>query len=140
MPLMLLFRIGTLAYGLEIESIQEVADDPPRYPVPASRGPLLGAINLHGRVLPVIDLPAALGIAAATLDQRLIVLNADLHALAMAVSAVGRIVPFETGDLAPPADDATGRAVAGIVEIDAQQVNLLDVDAVIERLESIYGA
>ncbi len=138
MPLMLLFRVGHLPYGLELETIQEVADDPPHYPVPAGRDPLLGAVNLHGRVLPVIDLPKLLGIPAAALDLRLVVLNTDLHVLALAVSAVGRIVSFDAADLASPGE-AAAPAVAGVVAIDSQPVHLLDVDAVVERLETLYG-
>jgi purine-binding chemotaxis protein CheW len=140
MPQLLLFRIGTAQYGLEIELIQEVADAPTLHVVPASRGPLLGAVNAHGRILPVIDLPRLLGVPAASLDPRLVLLNADPHALALAVSAVGRIVPFADESVAPPPDDDGTGAIAGVVDIDAQQVNLLDVDAVVERLETIFPA
>jgi purine-binding chemotaxis protein CheW len=140
MPLMLLFRIGSSHYGLEVEAIQEVADAPTLHVVPASHGPLLGAINAHGRVLPVIDLPGLLGVATAPLDPRLVVLNPQLHALALAVSAVGRIVPFADDSVFSAPEDGGADAVAGVVEVDDRQVNLLDVDAVVERLETIYAA
>jgi purine-binding chemotaxis protein CheW len=136
MPLLLLFRVGALDYGLEIEAIQEVADQPPHYPVPAACPPLLGAVNLHGQVLPVIDLPALLGVKADALDQRLVVL-ADPHPLALAVSMVGRIVPFDREELA--AAGASAPAAAGTLAIDDRPVNLLDADAVIERLEFIFA-
>ncbi len=141
MALMLLIQLGCAQYGVEIESVQEVADAPPVYAVPAGRGPLLGAINAHGRVLAVIDLPELLGIAAAPpLDRRLVLLDSGRHGLALAVSAVGRIVPFASDGLLPPPDDDHAVAVTGVVEIDNLYVNLLDVDAVIERLETIYAA
>jgi len=142
MPLMLLIQVGFTQFGVELEAIQEVADAPPRYAVPAGHGPLLGAINAHGRVLAVIDLPALLGVAATPLDRRLVLLDARRQGLtlALAVSSVGRILPFASDCLLPPpAGDETG-AVAGVVEIDNLHVNLLDVDAIIERLETIYAA
>jgi chemotaxis signal transduction protein len=139
MPLLLLIQVGCAQYGVELDEVQEVADAPTLYAVPSSHGPLLGAINAHGRVLAVIDLPRLLGVAAAPLDHRLVVLDAARHELALAVSAVGRIVPFTSDSLLPsPEHDATA-AVAGVVEIEELSVNLLDVDAVIERLEAIYA-
>lgn len=140
MPRMLLFQVGGEQYGLEIESIQEVADDPPLHGVPQRGAFLLGAINLHGRVLPVIDLPALLGMAGAPLDPRLLVLTSEFHGLALAVSGIGRMQLFDAVDLQLPAADESLRAVAGVVATAAQPVYLLDVGAVVERLETIYAA
>lgn len=140
MPLLLLIKVGCTQYGVEIEAVQEVADAPHLYAVPSGYGPLLGAINAHGRVLAVIDLPALLGVAAAPLDPRLVLLESGGHDLALAVTSVGRIVPFASDCLLPPPVDGETGAIAGVVEIETLHVNLLDVDAVIERLETIYAA
>ena len=140
MPRLLLFRVGAEQYGLEIETLQEVADDPQLHAVPQGGPFLLGAINLHGRVLPVIDLPALLGMAGAPRDPRLLVLAPEFHALALAVSGVGRMLPFDVADLQLPPDDERFRAVAGVVATADQAVLLLDVGAVVERLETIYTA
>ncbi|MCM2264170.1 MAG: chemotaxis protein CheW [Desulfuromonadales bacterium] len=142
MPRMLLFRVGAEQYGLEIEAIQEVADDPPLYSVPQAGAFLLGAVNLHGRVLPVIDLPALLAVAAGPRDQRLVVLGPECHSLVLAVSGVGRIAAFEAADLRLPSADERLKVIAGVVEIGDQneKVNLLDAGAVVERLEIIYAA
>jgi purine-binding chemotaxis protein CheW len=140
MPRMLLFQVGCEQYGLEIEAIQEVADDPPLHGVPQRGAFLLGAVNLHGRVLPVIDLPALLGMAGAPHDPRLVVLTPEYHGLALAVSGVGRMLSFEADDLQLPPGDESFRAIAGVVATAAQPVYLLDVGAVVERLETIYAA
>ena len=142
MPRMLLFRVGGEQYGLEIEAIQEVADDPPLYGVPQTGAFLLGAINLRGRVLPVIDLPALLDVAAAPRDQRLVVLGPEFSSLALAVSGVGRIAAFEAADLRLPSADERLKAIAGVIETGDQRerINLLDAGAVVERLEIIYAA
>lgn len=142
MPRMLLFRVGGAPYGLEIEAIQEVADDPPLHSVPKAGAFLLGAVNLHGRVLPVIDLPALLGAAAAPRDRRLLVLTPEFHSLALAISGVGPIVPFEAAALHLPPTAEAAPAAAGVVSIGdgGERINLLDPGAVIERLESFYTA
>lgn len=142
MPRMLLFRVGCEQYGLELEALQEVADDPPLHGVPQTGAFLLGAVNLHGRVLPVIDLPALLGMAASPRDPRLVVLSPEFHSLALAVSGVGRIVSFDADDLQLPPGDEKFKAITGVVDIGAQseQVNLLDAGALIERLQTIYNA
>ena len=137
---LLLLRIGGERYGLELKALQEVADDPPVYFVPQGGGFLLGAINLHGRVLPVIDLPALLGFAEASRDQRLVVLSPEFHSLALAVSEVGRIVPFDAGNRQTSVADSELPAVTGVVEIDAQPVNLLDAGAVVKQLQNLYAA
>lgn len=141
MPRMLLFRIGSEQYGLEIEAIREVADDPPLCRVPQTGAFLLGAVNLHGRVLPVIDLPALLDVAAPPRDRRLVVLGPEFHSLALAVSGVGRIAAFEAADLRLPSADERLHAIAGVVETGdpGERVNLLDAGAVVERLEIIYA-
>ena len=138
MPRMLLFQVGSEQYGLEIEAIQEVADDPPLYAVPQRGAFLLGAVNLHGRVLPVIDLPALLGMAGVPRDPRLVVLTPEYHGLALAVSGIGRMLPFDAADLQLPLGDESFRAIAGVVTTAAQPVYLLDVGAIVERLETIY--
>lgn len=142
MPRMLLFRVGGEQYGLELESLQEVADAPPLHEVPQRGAFLLGAVNLHGRVLPVIDLPGLLGAGAAPRDRRLVVLSPEFHSLALAVSGVGRIVSFEADDLQVSSDGDRFAAIAGVVSIGGREepVRLLDAGAVIERLQTIYAA
>lgn len=141
MPRLLLFRVGLALYGLDIEVIQEVADDPPLSAIPQGGRHLLGAVNLHGRVLPVIDLPALLDMAPAPRDPRLVVLGAEYHGLALAVSGIGRIAAFEAIAPRPPTAEERMKAVAGVIMAGDREdsVNLLDADAVIERLETLYA-
>jgi purine-binding chemotaxis protein CheW len=142
MPRILLLRIDGATYGLEIESIQELVDNPPWYSVPQTGAFLLGVINLRGQVLPVIDLPGLLGMTAGPRDQRLVVLSPEFHRLALTVSGIGRIAICEAAELHQPTADQRARAVAGVVEIGGLEgrVNLLDAGAVVERLKTIYAA
>lgn len=142
MPRVLLFRVGAVQYGLEIEAIQEVADNPPHYRVPQAGAHLLGAVNRQGRVLPVIDLAGLLALPASARDPRLVVLSTGFHGLALAVSAVGRITAFDAADLRLPTPEEQARAIAGVIAAgDADEpIHLLDATMVIELLEKLYAA
>ena len=136
---LLLFQVGREQYGLELKALQEVAEEPPLHFVPGGGEFLAGAVNLHGRILPVIDLAALFGIASDQRDARLLVLTPEFRSLALAVTGVGRIVPFAPEDLQLPPTELALPAVAGIVELAAQRIHLLDPTAVIERLQGLYA-
>jgi chemotaxis signal transduction protein len=67
------------------------------------------------------------------------VLIPKYHGLALAVSRIGRMLPFDVADLQLPLGDEGFRAIAGVVATAAQPVYLLDVGAIVERLETIYA-
>jgi purine-binding chemotaxis protein CheW len=142
MPRIQLFRIGDTTYGLDAESIRELVDHPQIYRIPGTGTFLLGAINLHGQVLPVIDLPALLGIDGRPPGQQLVVLSPQFHNLALAVSAVGRTDGYDNEALNLPTAGKRSEVVAGIVEVTElpERVNLLDAGAIVERLQTIYTA
>lgn len=142
MPRLLPFRVGPVRYGLEIEAIQEVADNPPLSSVPQGGAHLLGAINLHGRILPVIDLAGLLAQPASSRDPRLVVLSSEFHGLALAVSDVGRMTTFAASDLRLPSRDEQAQAIAGVIAAGEaeERINLLDAAMVIELLEKLYAA
>lgn len=141
MPCIQLFRIGATTYGLETGSIRELVDQPQIYRVPGAGAFLLGVINLHGQVLPVIDLPGLLGVDGLPPGRQLVVLGPEFHSLALAVSAIGRtdVCHAEAAQL-PTAADRTN-AVGGVVEVAElpERVNLLDAGAIVERLKTIYA-
>jgi chemotaxis signal transduction protein len=142
MPRILLLQVGCATLGLDVESIQDVIADPPLFSVPRAGAFLLGVINLHGQVLPVIDLPGLLGADAARRDHRLVVLTPRFHSLALATSRVGRMAAFEAAVLRPPTAAERANAIAGVVTIadEAESVNLLDPGMIVERLKTIYAA
>ena len=51
MILTLLFTLGEEVYGLEVDAIQEIVEDPSLHFVPRAEGILTGAINFHNQIL-----------------------------------------------------------------------------------------
>lgn len=133
----LLFRLGQDPFGLEVTSLQEVVDHPLLHYLPRAPEHFLGAINVHGQVLPVLDLAGHLGYPAGRRSERYLVLTSDVCALALAVDSVGRIVtPDEVED-----DEETRTAEgigAGEVLCGGVRTRLLDVVRLREGLERIF--
>lgn len=142
MPRIQLFRIGGTTYGLDAESIRELVDHPQIYRIPGPGTFLLGAINLHGQVLPVIDLPGLLGIDDLPPGQQLVVLSSQFHNLALAVSALGRTDGYHDEAAPLPTAEERMNTVGGAGEGAElpERVNLLDAGAIVERLKTIYAA
>lgn len=50
------FILDSVKYGLDINNIQEIIQKPEIQPLPAPDGCLIGTINLHGNIIPVLDI------------------------------------------------------------------------------------
>jgi purine-binding chemotaxis protein CheW len=138
MALTLIFTLAEEIYGLEIDAIQELVEDPSSNYVPRAEGVLTGAINFHGQILAVIDLPALLGLAGEKRDHRHVVLTPAFKSLALTVSSIERIVELDLSVLQPTPEEAEDKAIRGVVDLDERRINLLDTVEVFNRLENIY--
>lgn len=137
MALTLLFELGQDLYGLEIDAIQEIVEEPVVYHAPNATGVVTGAINFHGQILAAIDLPALLGYPGDPRDPRRVVLAPGYRALALAVSGIQRIVNLDATFLEPPQPGA-GEAIRGMAYFEGTPVRMLDTDDVNRRLADLY--
>lgn len=139
MALTLIFTLGEEVYGLEIEAIQEILEDPPRHFVPRAAGVLDGAVNFHGQILASIDLPTLLGFAEQRRDPRRVVLTGAYKALVLTVSSIQRIVDLDLSACLPPPANGGRRAIRGIVTHGETPVNLLDTGEISRQLQDLYA-
>lgn len=56
------FRIGELRLLVSLDSTSEVAEIPPLFRLPGAPAGIIGLVNRHGRVMPVMDLSVLFGI------------------------------------------------------------------------------
>ncbi len=138
MELTLIFNLGEEVYGLEIDAIQEIIENPTLHHVPLAEGVLNGAISFHGQILAVIDLPKLLGFTAEERDHRYVVLTPELKSMVLSVSGVVRIAQLDLSSLQPAPAEAGDRAIRGVACLEDKMVNLLDTDKVINQLENRY--
>lgn len=139
MALTLTYRLGGELYGLEIDAIQEIIEHPALHSVPRAEGVLCGAINFHGQILAVIDLPGLLGFADDQRDSRHLVLTPEHRSLVLKTCNVERIVNLDMEFLQPPPAGHDRPAVRGVIDLDDALINLLDTDTVIKQLEEIFA-
>ena len=136
MELVLVFRLGEELCALEVAHIQEVLESPRYHYIPLAPADFPGAINFHGSILPVLDLGVRLGVAGDQQHGRIIVLAASLCPLALAVTAIERIVPLDADTLLPPRED--GRLAGcsrAAFSLDGEIINLLDAARLLASLE-----
>jgi purine-binding chemotaxis protein CheW len=138
MALILTYSLGDDLYGLEIDAIQEITENPVLHYAPRAEGVLTGSINFHGQILAVIDLPALLGFAGNQRDHRHLVLTSEHRSLVLTTSGVERIVNLEMELLQSPPEGYDRPAVRGVIDFDETTINLLDTDEVIKQLEDIF--
>ncbi len=136
MELVLLFRLADETYGLEVAQVQEIVEAPNFDYIPLAPPPFVGAINFHGSILPVIDLPGYLGFAKAERDGRVIVLPPHICILGLTVTVLGRIVPLARESLLPPGGDRQQDAyIRGVINHCGEMINLLDIPRLLASLE-----
>jgi len=138
MALTLIFTLEDEVYGLEIDAIQEIIEEPAQHYVPRAGEVLTGAINFHGQVLAAIDLPALLGFSGDERDHRQVVLTPEFKSLALTVSNIERIAKLDLTALQPPPENTQNRAIRGVTDFDGMVVNLLDTEEVINQLKNRY--
>lgn len=136
MELMLVFALADELYGIEVAHLQEIVERPTLHYVPRAPTTLLGAINFHGNVVPVVDLAELLGFPWRESSPRLLVLTPQWHSLGLAVHALRGIVPYQPEQLLPlPAERQDG-CIRAVHPGPDGMVNLLDTAQVITMLQT----
>jgi purine-binding chemotaxis protein CheW len=141
------FRAGGERFALPLEAVREVVlPQPPFARVPRSGPAVAGAMNLRGRVVPIVDLARLLGLPHASIGgpAQVLVLGADRPSVGLLVGAVAGVEP-----LAPEAERAPARAtcgdgsaacVRGVAAARDGAATVLDADALSERAFAHFGA
>jgi purine-binding chemotaxis protein CheW len=121
-------RIGSENYALPVECVTEVAELGDVTPVPGAPTGVLGARNLRGQVLPVIEMATVLGLTSST-PSRLVVAESDGRRAGLAVDAVAGVEP-----LPELSEETESKHLAGAALIDASLVGVIDVRSVLEAV------
>ncbi len=137
MAQILIFALAQETYGLEIARIQEVVAAPRLHVIPRAPRGLLGALNFHGSVVPVLDLGFWLGFSTSRRDPRVIVLAHEACRLALAVEQIRRITPAHAETLVADRAQHGAPCTRAVLELDGEMINLLDLEAVVMSLERL---
>ena len=134
-PTHLLCVLGPLTLGFEALHVREVMALPLVTPISEAAPLVAGAVNLRGRVVPLLDLRAALGleITPPTARESLIVLENEEQIVAVRVDEVHDVQQLESSS-ARNGDEGASAAtfVAGLARSATHIVQLLNLPALFE--------
>ncbi|MBE7528124.1 MAG: chemotaxis protein CheW [Ardenticatenaceae bacterium] len=123
----LTFQLGAQRYGLPVTAVHQIIEIVAITHLPQMPPGIQGAINVHGRVVPVIDLRLRFGLPCLPyhLHTPLILVEAGEQLLALVVDAVHEVV-----EVALPTYNA-----AAVVQVGQELIPLIDVAHLLDQQE-----
>ena len=126
------FSVGSEEYGIPLSSVQEIITVPRITRVPKAPTYIKGVINLHGNVIPVIDVARRFEIGATQIGAaaRVVVVEAEDEAVGLLAEGVSKVTRFRSSDLQPPPPLVAGIAAEfldGIVRLRDRFVIFLNL-------------
>lgn len=126
------FSVDSQRYGLPVAVTERVVPMVAVSPLPGAPDVVVGAINLHGDIVPVLDVRRRLGLAPREHgpEARLLVARSRLRVVALAVDDVVGVTDVDPSAVAPPETVVPGiEHVSGVVAVADGLVLIHDLDA-----------
>ena len=137
MKKVLIFRLGSEWFGLEISRIQEIAELPQLDYVPMAPDWLMGAMNFHGNIVPVLDLGRYLEIETLMTINKVVVMPPDQEGIALGVTEVFRIVQYDPDACLPcRQEEKQNKFIGQLYDYEGLVVNMLDISDLVDDLNT----
>ena len=131
---LLLFRLGgRQLFGVNVFKVQEVLRRPPLFPIPRLPPGFVGAADIRGRSVPILDLGAAVRYPERNLDpQYLIVTEFSRSVQGFLVSEVDRIVNIAVAEIRPPPEMGVPNSnLTAVTRFNGEMIQVLDLESVL---------
>jgi purine-binding chemotaxis protein CheW len=137
---LLVFSLGEEEYALPVTSVQEIIHYTHPRAVASEAHWIQGVISLRGKIIPVADLGARLGLVTEAGDGgKIVVVESGSVTAGVVVDDVDEVLTIEEEQLdAVPA--AGTEAIDGIVKIDDRLIILLDLDSLFGGIDLAAAA
>jgi purine-binding chemotaxis protein CheW len=137
---LLVFSLGEEEYALPVTSVQEIIHYTHPRAVASEAHWIRGVISLRGKIIPVADLGARLGLVTEAGDGgKIVVVESGSVTAGVVVDDVDEVLTIEDEQLdAVPA--AGTEAIDGIVKIDDRLIILLDLDSLFGGIDLAAAA
>jgi purine-binding chemotaxis protein CheW len=135
----LLTRLDGIQVGFAAAAVREIVRAVAIEPLPGAPGMIEGVINLHGRIVPVVDLRQRLALPALALapDQFMVALQSLDRLVAVRVDDVEDMTEIPEGSLQSQASiSPVLRRLRGVSAIASGALVVHDVDAFLTQTES----
>jgi len=123
------FVLGGGEYGLPIADVREIVRYMPPRPMPGVRAGVLGLVQVHGRLLEVVDVRGTLGLHADAEPRELVVVEHGDRRVAMPVESIRQVVTVGPAELREPPDASA--EVEVVATLDDRLVLVLRPEAVV---------
>jgi len=136
----LVFELDGGWYGVNVAKVREVVQLTPTTKSPGRHPSVIGAFNIRGQVVPLVDLKGHLGLRErATGDPsegRVIITEFNEQRIGFHVDAVDRIHRISWQDVRPAPTFRDGRTgvVTGVLEINEQLILMIDFESVADSI------
>lgn len=135
---LLLFRLNNNQhFGINVLKIKEIISRPSLTQIPHSSATVVGVVELRGQTIPVIDLAMAIGrqpiSTQQSTEQKVIIAEFSRSVQGFLVSGVDRIVVRDWKDVLPPPGGVTSSYITGVIRMDEELVQLVDVEQVMHQ-------
>lgn len=120
----LIFTLQGSLYALDLKQVAEVSDPPQLWPIPLAPACYSGALNFHGDIVAVINLPLFLGLTGCNQPGKIVVLHREVASLAFLVDSIVRIVSEDEISFNPATDTDFAVATLGLPDGEAIQIDL----------------
>lgn len=139
---LLAFRLGALRFCLDVMAVREIRGWSAITPIPLSPPHVLGAINVRGTVLPIVDLASRLGLPSAepTARNAIVVVESGSRIAGLVVDGVTDIMAVAEDRIQPTPEVASEMArhfVRGVIAFDDGLVSVIAADAVLPPAECL---
>ena len=141
-----LFRLGTSEnstqrelFGINVFKVREIMEMPQVTAVAGSHPHMLGVVNIRGQIVPVIDLPMAVGCTASNGLRILMVTEFARSTQAFAVEEVDEIVRLEWNQVLSAEQTVGGGLITSIARLDGDTdktrlAQVLDVEQILRNV------
>lgn len=123
------FQAGSESYALPVTVVREVGILGDIARLPGTPPAVLGVYNLHGQVVPVIDLAGVLGASRGVPAEKMVIAE---HGGGLAALAVQGITGVEAVGVASEHTDSPH--LSGAALVDGVLVGVIDLEAVFDSL------
>ena len=134
---LLMFRIGTERFAVELSSVEEAIDLPDVHHVPEMPPAMIGVITVRGSLTPVFTPDDALGVRVEHRSAALI-FRSVRGRFALAIDDVDDVMTLDLALLRDtPGVDGSDPVVLGVARNEASIVALVEAEALIEACQAI---
>jgi len=128
---MVVFLVERQRYGLPLESVERIVRAVEVTPLPAAPEIVLGAIDVEGRVLPVLNLRRRLGLPERTIQpaQQFVLAQTERRAVALVIDEVLEVAEMPETGIVESAQVAPGlEHLRGVVQLADGLVLIYDLE------------